>query len=87
MSDPRIEYVESLHKTHEAHQQIMMGANMVVEGGIEGIKLAAEEAPELILNVITVLVALIESMHQEHMRLAENYMALGDELDRLLPKE
>jgi hypothetical protein len=87
MSDPRIEYVESLHKTHEAHQQIMMGANMIVAGGVDGIKSAAEEAPELIINVITVLVALIDQMHEEHLRLAENYMELGDQIDSLITKE
>ena len=87
MSDPRIEYVESLHKSNEAHQQIIAGANMVVAGGVNGIKAAAEEAPELIINVITVLVALIEQMHQEHLRLAENYMELGDSIESLIPEE
>jgi hypothetical protein len=82
-SDAKTEYLEVLLKKQEIIKQVTDGCNQVVQGGIEGIQLAALQQPELIINAITSLGYIVESQQKEHLALVEQHFELKDSVDEL----
>lgn len=86
MSDTRTELLE-LHLQRNAHvQQMIEGARLVTEGGVEGIQEVAQTQPEAILNALNYLVCLIEQMQTESNEALERELAFCDALVKTNPK-
>lgn len=69
--DLKIEYLEALHAKSEATKMLVAGAQMIVDGGVEGILVVANEQPALVLNVLVALAAVIEKQNEELLEMAE----------------
>lgn len=82
MPSPKEEYLEFLLTKQAAHNQILAGAQLVAAGGVEGIKFAADLQPELILEVIASLSALVEMEWEAHLAFVEDHFEI---MDKILP--
>ena len=85
MSDKKLEYLRIVHEKQEIYKRILDGAEMVKKGGIEGIQHVAQTNPEVLLIAFESLTRLVENQQKEHLSLIEDYFALLDITDKLVP--
>lgn len=78
MSNPMDEYITDALRKQEAVHLMLAGANLVAQGGVEGIQFAAEVQPELILTVIQELVKCVHEYQTEMNFLIERLAGIYD---------
>ncbi len=77
----KMQILEHLATQQKAVNLMLEGGEMVVRGGISGIKFAAEQQPELLLDSIHALVTVIKMQQQELVEAYEIAFSLSDAID------
>lgn len=84
MTDPKLEYLESIHSKNAATQKVIEGAAMVQAGGIEGIVEVANTHPEVILEAFQALSLVINLLQEDNTQLVEDYFETLDKLEKII---
>jgi len=80
----KTQILEHLANQQEAVNLMIKGGELVVHGGVSGVKFAAEHNPELILNAIGSLVAVIKMQQQELVEVYELAFDMSDAIDNVI---
>jgi hypothetical protein len=83
MTDPKIEYLESVHKSDAAVKLMLEGVAKIREGGIDGIRLAAEVAPDQLIEAFVGMATVLEMIQEDKLHMIEDHFKLLDQLEEI----
>ena len=83
MNDPKIEYLESVHKKDAAIALMLNGIDLIMQGGPEGISEVARTQPDTLLQAFHMLAGVIQEMRADINEHVEARFELIDALEQL----
>lgn len=78
--EKRSELLNTMVERQAASDKLLVGVDLVIAGGVEGIRLVAEQQPELIIETIVALVGIYRKSEESAVGFAESWFTAQDQL-------